>query len=357
MTVLTEMIRQLSKEKNLITDATDYNTLSTTWATMHNYGNITLTEDSFIIFYYIASQANGGGNTGCNQRLKIGNYYVAGFPLGGYGSNTPPTACWGFAWLPAGTYAVIMEGIAQYLDGSNYCIPHVSNFQLGLCAFPDELGTYLNAYSSLITQTMPTVRVTAVGPLANAVLHVEVFANTSGAQTNFEDVGETKTNGVSISIDGTQVNWTEKHHDNIGPGSWSPFWGAAFARLCKPVSLGVSHTVSLSFRNASTVAHLSVYVCPWVLGTADCAPVNLNFSPGSTIYVTLEPLQTDCTKSVKVGKPRAIDLGSSTDYYFTLSGSAIQSFSQVLDVYDVPSLILYVSGYPACISIIGADVR
>jgi hypothetical protein len=274
-------------------------------------------------------------------RLRIGAtlYGRAQFQNG-----TTPTTYTALVYMAAGTYDVLMEGLA---DGSGPV--YVLNFKLGKAKFSDAVGQALAVYSTQIIKTVASRR-TPAGLLKQAVVMVECFAYTPSAKTNFENVGDSLTNGVSLSIDGVQVNWDTRSQDVSSKG-------AAYANYYGAVSVGSAHTVAISKDNANTVVHISVYLCPWLLCATGHEPVTLDFSQGSTTYLLLEPLDLNPTKYVKIGKGRAISFGDSTDYYSVGSGTNILSHSYTFEMIAVASCILVVSGLGGCIGGIAVDVR
>jgi len=334
--LLVEQVRQVSDEQSLIDDSTEYTGSSTSWATLHDYGNITLDEDTFIIFNF---EFDNNLDYDSYGRLKIGDYYVWGIHQDGQ-SSTKRT---GLVWLPSGTYNVKVEAQS---DGG---LSRVRNFKLGKVKFSDAVGEELTTYSGQISKQVSS-RTTPIGDLNEAVFVVNAFAYTSGAQTNFENVGDSLTNGVSLKVDGSQVNWTERYQDSDGKEN-------AHAVYYGVLSVGSSHTFEIVKDNADTVVHISIVACPWILCGDDFEPVSLDFPQGSTLYVTFEPLDEDPTKTVKLGKKRAVSFGDSTDYYSTSSGTGILNYNYTFETVQVGEVGLYVSGKGGCISILGVDVR
>ncbi|MEM3581526.1 MAG: hypothetical protein QXQ64_09785, partial [Candidatus Bathyarchaeia archaeon] len=97
--------------------------------------------------------------------------------------------------------------------------------------------------------------------------------------------------------------------------------------------------------------------CPWILGTSEHQPIQLDFPQGSTLYLVLEPLWGNPTKTVKLGKKRAFSFGDATDYYSTASGTDILAWNYTFETVEVGQAVLLIGGYGGCISIIGVDVR
>ena len=349
--LLSEQVR--TKDQSLIDDATQYvGAAAAGWVTLKDYGNITLSEDAIVAFTYDYGMVVVGGGTACNHRLKIGGTIVCGFPR----NTAGPETVFGVFFLAAGTYDVLMEGVTDWYDGNNYRKPYVQNFKLGKLSLSDVQGCSLAAYSAEITKNLPQ-RKTCVGPSKNGNMIIIVSAYTSGVPTNFANVGESIWNDVSITVDGTQRNWTERKQDNIA-GQSSVIYGAALGRLHISLAAGSNHTVSIAKTNANTVVNISLCYSPWLL-SADTTfePVSLDFPQGSTLYVVAEPLSANPTKNIKVGKKRAVSFGSATDYYSTASGTDILSWSYTFEIVEVTNATLAVDGWGGCIGAIAVDVR
>jgi hypothetical protein len=340
--LLSEQLRDPSQEQCLIDDMTGYSVSSGSWATVKNYGNITLAADSLVVFHF---QALGYGVA--NTRLKIGSYYVAGGSF-----NVGPVERYGLCYLAAGTYAVVVEGI-----GSGGGAVTVSNFSLGRLVLPDFQAAYLQAYSGTITASSVATRQTLIGSLGNCVLAVQAFANTPSAATQFENVGDNLTNGVSISIDGAQVNWSERDQDV----AFTTVYGAADAKCHYVVSVGSTHTVTITKRNANTVVHLSVAVSPWMcagsIAQQYCPVSTFSFPQGTTLYVVVEPFSAFLTKGVVFGRKHAVTIDTADDYYASFTGIGVVVGSYGFETQDPGKQFFVAYGCSGYISAIAVDVR
>jgi hypothetical protein len=331
MVLLVEQVRQLTSESSLIDDTATYTrSFSRSWGEVKNYGNITLASAALIVWSFQLT------SSGYNMRLKIGSYYVWGKNNVGTGTFT------GIAYLAAGTYAVVVE------DSSSGPASSICNFKLGVAKFIDEVGSVLNNYSSTINLTVANRSTLPIGALKNAVFMVRCWAKTTGAQTNFKNPGDSLTNGVSLSVDGVQITWTERNQDDAN------YENASATYYCT-LGVGSSHSFAITKDNGSTTVNINIYACPWLLFGSNHEPVTLDFPQNSTLYLMLEPLDTNPTKSVKVGKKRAVSFGDSTDFYSTASGTGLLSFSYRFDIVQIATVTLYASGLGACISHIGVD--
>jgi hypothetical protein len=342
MPILAEQERLIAQESNLINDSTQYSAPSS-WGTIRDFGNVTLGSSGILLIKFDYRCDAYNINDHIWLRVKVGSNYV-------YGAHMDYPGAWttvGCAiYLGSGTYDVLVEG--RYSGNFGY----IKNFQAGFSVFNDTQGASVQSYSSGIALTVSN-RTTPAGALKNATYLVQCWATTSGGYTNFENVGDNLTNGVSISIDGGQVNWDERFQDDSGQG----VSGFANAKCARSLVVGSSHTVTITKRNSSTSVVISVIACPWILPAGLHVPVTINFSQGSTVYCLLEPLFLNATKFVGVGGIHGISWGSSDDYYSSSSGADLVNFSYVMDIADVLNNNLIVYGLGGCVGIIGVDAR
>lgn len=330
--VVVEQVRDLTSEQNLINDTTAYTRNDAAWGTIHDYGNITLTADSLVVFKFDVGLVQS-----C-YRLKVGTLYIHGCYVAGTYT--------GLAFVAAGTYDVKMEQKNVGADTGS-----LSNFQLGKAKFSDTKNSNLAVYSTTISLTIAQRSPPSFfGTLKNAIFAIMVWAYTPGEQTNFENVGDSYTNGVSVVVDGYQVSWTGRIHDT---GSNE----TAYAYCYRMKSVGSAHTIQIAKDNPNTVVHISVFACPWLLAGIDNEPMTLNFAQGSTLYLVLEPLTQDNTKTSEIGKVRAVTYGDTTDFYSTASGTGILSHSYTFELVDVTSVSVILSGLGGCVSMVGLDER
>jgi hypothetical protein len=332
---LSEMVRHVGDESNVINDATQYSRTNAAWGTLHDYGTVNpATAGIYIIKFEIDSDT-----ANAFFRLKIGGNLVFGhtvpFP-------SPFVLHAIILHLPTGSQSVIAESRADTV--------FIKNFQMGRCEFSDVDAENLQVYSSTLTLNLAS-RALPLGTTKKAILAINCGAYTSGAQTNFENIGDSLTNGVSLSIEGSQVDWTDRTQDS---GSEEYAWAEYFA----PEDLDEDITVVITKDNGSTVVTISVIFCPWILSDITThEPIDLNFPQGSTIYVMLEPLFTNPTKNLKIGKVRAISWGDTTDFYSTASGTNIVQHDYQFQEVKNGAVLLYTYGRGGCISSIGVDIR
>lgn len=339
--LLSEQVRRLPNEKNLIDAAAGYSRNACGWAEIHNYGNITLTQNNIVILTYTAGMSCiGGGNT-CAHRIKVGGLDVSGFQFAG-SSNVSESITVIF-FLAAGTYAVTADGAGDYYDGNNYRTISISNFKLGILDFADVVGFSVAAYSATITKNLP-VRKLAVGTIKNGVMHIQITTNNAAVGASLP----------AVSVDGVTRSWAWSKTGQAA-GSFCNSYGSVCGRIDITLTAGTDHTITLS--GGAGTHYISIAFTPWILPTSLSEPVTLDFPQGSTLYITTEPLIADPTKNVKIGKARAISFGDTTDYYSTLAGTGILNYNYTFETVEIANCVLLVDGYGGCISIIGVDVR
>ena len=321
--------------------ATQYYYFTPGWYLIKDYGVITLTKTSIVAFSYdvVAPASSAYGNT----FIAIGDYKVGGGSV--YNGETKTFN--GLIVLPAGSYSVKAYGI---MDTDSRSIS-VKNMKIGVVAFSDLAYVAAQQYSQSLSISLSS-RKTCVGRTiaGNCIVYVQAFA---WATIKFLNPGETAgTYQVAINVDGVQRAWSVRNQD-VENASAS---GSASAMLAIQLSLDAEHTIEI-VKNEQVTVILSVVFSPWLLGSDDLSPVILEFPTGSTLYVTAEPLIADATKSIKIGRKRAVSLGGVTDYYATQSGTGIITLAYTFDYLPTGEPLLAVSGLNCCVSLIGVDVR
>jgi hypothetical protein len=306
--LLSEMVRQIKQELQLVADATQRSTTSTTYSTLASY-NITLSNPALLAYKYELETNNTGVYV--YVRLNIGTLNIGGHSTGSSLSFVP---FGGLFSLPAGSYTVNLQAKSS---GNGAAI--VKNFFLGVVSFADLSTVNLRAAGS--SSISLASRKTCVGSLKQAILYISAHNSTA----------------PTLTVDGNTKSWTLTE-------------GECFTYI-SPATLDASHTVNV---NAGSYAAV---LSPWILSNVDTQVLNLNFPQGSTLYHVLEPLWLDPTKALKIGQKRAVSFGDSTDYYYTASGTGILNASYTFESVSVSNCVLVVSGYGGCISIIAVDVR
>ena len=178
--MIAEQVRDIATEIELLRNTTLYEISSTSWGTLHDYGNVTVPQSGLIMFIIGAFRGVSGYNG--YLRLKVGSKYLwAHVETSGGVSVDHTVSC----HLNAGTYNILVEG----RTGGASSELSVDKMICGFVDFTDLEGSYLNTYSSTVTVT-PTDRITCLGALKESVFRVSLYAITPSGQTNFENVGD-----------------------------------------------------------------------------------------------------------------------------------------------------------------------
>ena len=239
--------------------------------------------------------------------------------------------------------------------------------------FPDkgkvthDTGGYISAPKNQVTTvlnidfTTPNARRLAVGTIKKYTVIVNVYVETYWWNQNaLKNPDESDSDGYynwRLYLDDEEVGWDVKNQND---GRWQVgLFGKKFLRLDPNKTFNVKVKVNnLSGYNRNVRASIHIVVCPWFFVTdEDHEPLKLDFPQGSTLYVTLEPLLENPTKTVKIGRKRFKDFGDSCNYYYTASGTDILNAYYTFEMVEPEKVQLFVKGKNSCISIIGVDVR
>jgi hypothetical protein len=321
--LLSELERQLLKDKVLIYDPTEYN-LPTGWGLAHDYGNVTLSEAGILIFNFQAYMPQAGYAT--NPFVLVG-----GMPVyGPYITQTTYASYGGMVWLDAGTY-----DISVYAQGTQ--AGKLKEMRVGFAKFNDCVAYKLqNSASATLSLTS---RKTLLGQFSKAVF--AIIAGSLASGTDLTSISDIKVDGVSQTIDDKSCTYH-----------------AGTALCFVPLSTDTSHTIQITQGNASATPYLSVIACPWILpkNTREYTPFDqLSIPYFSTLYVYLHYLFNDVTKEFGVGKKHGVSFGS-TDYYKYQSGTGPLLGSYTFDVISPLDVTFMVAGLGGCIEAIAVDV-
>lgn len=345
--VLVEDVRHLAVEQNnIVADATEYATSSTSMALLRDYGNVTLSVAGFLMFMFDVK----GNATGGWWKLKVGGLEVFGYSTNST-SYVVQVGKGAFIYLPAGTY-----DIQLWAGSGSTGTVYAKNFYAGFFQMSDQDNSIQpTTYATQLSLTV-AARTTCVGPLKQTAVKVQVFARTPSGQTNLENVGDTLTNGVALTVNGSQVSWDNRLQDT-NPEQ------CCFGDYSYVGAVGSAQTFAISLRNANTVVVINVRACPWLLPSSSQTtyePVTLSFSQQSTVYINLAPLTVDETKTLNLGKKRALSFGSATDYFSTSSGTGLVSWNYTFSLVQLGDVQLFAYGTTngsTCIEMIGVDAR
>ena len=327
--------------------ATQYYYFTPGWYLIKDYGTINLAATGIVAFSYdvVAPASSAYGNTFIMFSASWFDYRVGGGSV--YNGETKTFN--GLIVLPAGSYSVKAYGIMS-LDSRSIS---VKNMKLGVVAFSDIAYVAAQEYSQSLSISLNS-RKTCLGRTiaGNCIVYVQAFATVAGVSITFADPGENPTFYIRIKVDGEQRKWSVRNQDCDNMSTC----GSASAMLGIQLSLDEQHTIEIEDYGLVFVT-VSVVFSPWLLGAEDLSPVILEFPTGSTLYVTAEPLIADATKSIKIGRKRAVSLGGGTDYYVVQSGTGIITLSYTFDYLPTGEPLLAVNGLNCCVSLIGVDVR
>lgn len=311
---------------------------------LKDYGSIVLSEASLIAFSYDAVITAGGYG---NAYIEVGSLRFGG---GGVSNGETKTFS-GVISLQAGSYSVKAYGYAHMGAGTSATVS-VKSMRLGAVKFSDTSRVNMQQYSSSLSISLGS-RKTCIGRTISGNCIVYVHAYADGISIAFADPGETPDNRVTIKVNGEQKAWTVKNQDSGNGGAR----GLGSAALMVQLDLDAQHTVAIEKSSQDITVLISVVFSPWLLAADDSSPVTLEFPTGSTLYVMAEPLITDVTKSIKIGRKRAVSFGGGTDYYVAEEGTGVISLAYTFDYLPTGEPLLAAAGSGACISLIGVDVR
>lgn len=338
---LSEMVRHVGDSILEIDEAPNHGRQDSSWGTLYDYGSI---NPATAGIYACSFDGQRTGSNPAYIRVKVGSRYVWGIsPL------TSSEVRYEFlCYLPTGSQNVIVESIS--ISGPPYGTANVDDFRFGRVDFSDVDGEALQTYSSGLTLNVPQ-RNLPIGSLNEVGVIVSCWAYTPGADTNFESVGDSLTNGVSLTVEGVQVDWSERNQDTVSAeNAWAVYYGKADA--AQDIS------VSIAKDNGNTVVHICVIACPWIIpDDEDFEPITLSFPQGSTLYLMSEPLILNPTVNMKIGKERVISFGDATDYYSTASGTGILQHDYTFVEVKNGAVLLFIYGRGACVASIGVDIR
>jgi len=297
--------------------------------------------------------------------------------------------------LPAGTttnfptpdiYVYLASG-AHHLDFDTavWVLGSIQKFGLnshnvGLLNFNDKLGSITdsgsvaNAAGVLTTilnvdVTVPAARKLPVGEIAHysALIYAVAVDSHTGTtrRTKMLLIGESNVaahNNCHLFINDVEVDWSDHLDDDEDADATNPTYGLGAKGIYIIGSVTPAQTFNVKVKSyCSTDSHTQVYgqvlLCPWLSPQVDYSPVTLKFGQASTFYAILEPLNTDTSKSSKLGKTRFHTFGDATDFYDVDTGTGILLASYTFEVVDVESCSWIVSCTSIiCISYLGVDL-
>jgi hypothetical protein len=368
--LLSEMVRKVTKEAILHQDTTSYTSPTAhDWATRKSK-TITLSEPSLVFVRFKGK--SGGSNPMGSLRLLHNNNPVLVYQLMPLGSEIQHSL---FMYLPAGNHTFALQ-TAVYRSPNNNETAIITEFYIAVLGFADTGGQ--ESVSSTIEVpasgtsiiislpfTVPSARKLAVGTVKQYPCIITVYCEISNSRgsvlMNPEEADASSSVNWRLYLDGNEIGWKERQNDSYDL-SYNPSYSeGCYGRHYVALEAGTSHTLMLKATNTLSAtktvkAVINIVLCPWFLIDSH-QPISLNFPQGSTLYLVLEPLWQDPTKTIKLGWKRFVSFGDATDYYSTASGTGVLSWNYTFESVEVRSCALLVGGYGGCISIIAVDVR
>jgi hypothetical protein len=369
-----EQVRLLQDEEVLLNDPTTYSeSTPVNWTAERTYG-LVLSKTQFVLLeatVQIGSLAYGAA------RIEIDN--VTAVSSGELNDETKTIRA--VVYLTAGSYSIDFDLSLFETAGG-----HTISFTLCKVAkfnFPDKTGLNVtdsleiadDATGTIIDQdiTLPALRKLPFGDTKSCALIITACCFGLGGLTEriaqMQDGMAKPTLGKSgfrIYIDDVQQAWTERNNDYGTSTANMEYGKGGYGLLIHEGEVGDTVNIKVKCENntGGTLTHavrLKVAACVWWL-TPNCEPVSLTRLPfQSTLYLTMEPLWANPTKTLQVGKAR-IGGFSGCDYYSTTSGADIVNWNYTFETVDPEGIQIFatvaaLTNHGACISMVGADIR
>ncbi|MEM2128009.1 MAG: hypothetical protein QXH67_07295 [Candidatus Bathyarchaeia archaeon] len=377
--LLSEMLRRIRSEEETFTDTNYYDmSYPSDWVTKVSK-TIQLDEPAIIHFYFelfYSTQPYSGTHAWGNARLLVDNVPVCstgeqGNSDGGAQVTVPRS---GFIYLGSGSHTFSFQ-LSGYRFHQGYV--RLKNVKLRKINFPDvDFLTVNSGYitapnaseTTVINQNLtPTQRRTVAGNLKETPINlIGYMEQQNWRQSILLNPGESPVSGKlnwRLYINDVQVAWSERKGDfDTGNTDYQSYCEGAYGFYKMIKNVGEPVNVKVKVYNAvgsdaSVRAILTIFSCPWIIPDVEYQPLSLSFPQGSTLYAILEPLTSDPTKTVKLGKRRAWSFGDPTDYYSMASGTGILSWSYTFEIIEVSNCLLLIGGSGGCISALAVDVR
>lgn len=369
--LLMEALRRLTDEENYSDDQTGQVNSTQNW-TEEVSVSITVAEDASLIMVAYKSVLSQTGSSGAYGGTKVevdgDPYYSNHHPAQDDGDSDTKYCC-AFIELDAGTYTITID--AYMYDPGGTTILDIDPVHIGVIDIADttvemDSETAGNSVADGATETIlekaitvPATRKTPAGDIKYYNVICQVFVDEAGETNDLLDTGESASSeiGWTIEKDGTQVDWDYEVNDIQAANRKD---SGSFGRYSYQADPGDSDTITIKANNetggAKTVyGYLVVIISPWIVMEGTIEPVDLDFTPGSTLYVVTEPLGKNPTATIDIGKVRARSWGDSVDYYSENSGTGIQEHNYTFDNIAVEGCGLYIAGEGAVVAHIGVD--
>jgi len=363
--LLFEQVRQIMDEEILLDASADKYSDPHDWTTKKSK-TITLDKEKIVYVKIKVKACDAEGN---------GRVLLDSIPLVAIGAIDDTEAERDiFLVLPAGTYTFDFQTAGWSYGSVGYV--QLTKAYIATLNFPDKLGLSFDsgevtapqdAWTNVINQdfTVPSTRKLPIGQIKKYCCIITVYATNTEPGERRDKMQTTASADYfawRLQLDNVTRAWSGSR-DDLGSSVGTKGVGA-YGRYITVLDPGTTHNLKiqvyndLADGNSHTVrATVRIIICPWIIPNSEYEPVELDFPDGSTIYIILEPLNSDPTKTIKLGKKRFVSFGDSTDYYSTASGTGILSWNYTFELIPVKNCILKIGGYGGCVSVIGVDVR
>lgn len=371
--LLCEQVRIVADEEILVNDASNYDAPSGSlhdWTTRATK-NVILGSQKIVYVKFAASQV--GSNANCAGRCTLDGIPIVASGTVTYGSATTREA---FLLLAAGSYTFAFQSANWKAPNGNESV-RISGIYIAALNFSDKSGlSYdsgnvscpLGSTTTVLSQqfTVGSSRKLPLGSIKKYTALITVHMLNTNERSNIpKNAGESDTTSRvnwKIYLGTTQYSWTNRKEDYNASTDNQSYGIGAYGSLSVALDADTQYTLRIDVYNAIATprtcrCYVRILICPWIIPASEHQPVDLDFPQGSTIYVVTEPLNSDPTKTSKIGKQRFMSFGDSTDYYSTASGTGILSHNYTFESVQVSNCILLIGGNGGCISILAVDIR
>jgi len=375
--LLSEMVRKIRYEKNVLVDGNYYTQNAVTdWVTVRTV-NVELPVACLFYIQFRTKLVVTGSpwTTGGAGRCVVDGIPVVSSGELYHNQNTSTTITVTrvfYIVLNAGSHTIEFQLSIFTIgySGNNVGVGEITIKQLCFSDMTNLLKNsgYINVSASttvtIINENIPIpARKTCAGAVKQVQLHIFVYADAQNYRlSRMKNPGESNDSCLNwrLKMNDSAVAWTDRRGDfDSGATANQSYAEGAYGYYTALITAGQTINVKVEVYNGSSDRNVRaiviVFACPWIIPSAEYEPLSLSFPQGSTLYIVLEPLSSDPTKSIRLGYVRAWDLGY--NYYSTASGTGILNWNYTFEAVPVEQCILLVSGGGGCISIIAVDVR
>lgn len=385
--LLFNMVRDVDSEQTATEDTTGY---SGTAPPVHDWTtraskSITLPKAQLVWIKFTAQISSTSGS--CRGAARVLNGTVPVMSTGDManGLNNPCTRE-ALVFLSAGSYTFNFQTSIYYIstqDGITHAV-NITSIWIGALNFADLLtltldsGTVNADGGGATTVVIPNqtlnmaVHVTPIGNIhrvpVQLLLYVEGVGNRKSVVLNGAEATQDGRLNWRLYLNDSPVSFSYRRDDcevntiNSNPTYAEGAYGGGILGAWL-FNAGTDYTIRVDCINRLAGAQdvratIAIVGCPWFLPSYNYEPVLLKGPHFSTVYITLEPLNTNPAKTIFIGKQRFRSFGDSTDYYYKPTPATdIMNCAYTFENVKLSALHLYLSGLGGCISCIGIDMR